>query len=177
MSSKNSTSSYGWVAKTFHWGMFFIILGQYWLGGNFKNEAFQGMGLAGYHFSVGLLILFMILLRFTWRAQNPVPEMPDGTSNLQAFAAHGLHMLFYLLLFALPAVGVAIVQAKGGTVSFFGLFSVPRFIEKAESTAELVVSMHGIFAKITLFCILLHIIIALYHHFGKKDNVLRRMLP
>lgn len=157
--------------------MFLIILGQYWLGGNFKEEAYEGMGLSGYHFSVGLLILFLILLRFTWRAKNPVPELPDGTGNLQTLAAHGLHILFYVLLIALPSMGVAVVQAKGGTVSFFGTFSIPRFVEKAESTADLVASMHGILAKVTLLCIVLHIIMALYHHYGKKDNVLKRMLP
>lgn len=176
MSSGNTDSSYGWVAKTFHWGMFFIILGQYWLGGNFKEEAYREMGLAGYHFSVGLLILFLMLLRFTWRAKNPVPKMPDGTGNLQTLAAHGLHLLFYFLLIALPAAGVAIVQAKGGTVSFFGAFSIPRFVEKAESSAELASSLHGVFAKVTLLCILLHILVALFHHFVKKDDVLKRMV-
>lgn len=157
--------------------MFLVILGQYWLGGNFKEEAYRGMGLAGYHFSVGLLILFLILLRYTWRAKNPVPELPDGTSNLQAMGAHGLHILFYILLTLLPLAGIAVVQARGGTVSFFGMFSIPRVIEEAEATANLAGSMHILFAKITIACILLHIIMALYHHFGKKDNVLKRMLP
>lgn len=177
MSSGNTSNSYGWVAKTFHWGMFLIILGQYWLGGNFKDEAYRELGLAGYHFSVGLLILFLILLRFAWRAKNPVPELPDGTGNLQALGAHGLHILFYILLTILPLAGIAVVQARGGTVSFFGMFSIPRVIEKAESTADMAASMHGLFAKVTMLCILLHIIMALYHHYGKKDNVLRRMLP
>jgi cytochrome b561 len=177
MSAKNTNNSYGWVAKTFHWGMFFIIVGQFWLGGNFKEEAYQGMGLSGLHFSIGILLLFLMLLRFGWRAKNPVPEMPEGTGSLQTMAAHGLHILFYVLLIGLPIAGIAIVQAKGGSPSFFGLFSFPTLVAKADATAEIASLLHGVFAKVTLAAVLLHIIVAMYHNFAKKDNVLKRMLP
>ena len=92
MSAGNTNNSYGWVAKTFHWGMFLVIVGQFWLGGNFKDEAYKDMGFGGLHFSIGILILFLMLLRFAWRAKNPVPEMPEGTGSLQTMAAHGLHI-------------------------------------------------------------------------------------
>lgn len=177
MSSGNTNNSYGWVAKTFHWAMLFIIFGQFWLGGNFKKEEFRDLGLGGIHFSIGILILLLMIARFVWRAKNPVPEMPAGTGKLQTLAAHGLHILFYLLLIALPIAGICIVQAKGGSVSMFGLFTVPTFVAKAETSAELAALMHGIFAKSTVLAVLLHIIMAFFHHFGKKDNVLRRMLP
>lgn len=177
MSAKNTNNSYGWVAKTFHWGMFLIIVGQFWLGGNFKEEAYEGMGLSGIHFSIGIMILFLMLLRFAWRAKNPVPEMPEGTGKLQTLAAHTLHILFYVLLIGLPIAGIAIVQAKGGAPSLFGIITMPTIVDKAEATAELAATIHGIFAKTAFFSILLHIIIAMYHNFAKKDNVLRRMLP
>ena len=172
MSSKNTNNSYGWVAKTFHWGLFLIIVYQFWLGGNFKE-----LELAGRHFSIGVLILLLMLLRFSWRASNPVPELPEGTGKLQTMGAHGLHILFYILLIGLPLAGIAIVQAKGGTVSFFGLFPIPGVLEKAESSADLAITMHSIFAKATFISVILHLVMALYHHFGKKDDVLRRMLP
>ena len=172
MSSKNTENSYGWVAKTFHWGMFVIIVYQFYLGNVFKE-----LELHSRHFAVGVLILFLILLRFAWRASNPVPAMPEGTGKFQALGAHALHILFYLLLIGLPVSGLTIVQAKGGTVSFFGMFNIPTFVEKADSMAELGSTLHGIFAPLTVLCVLLHIIMALYHHYGKKDNVLRRMLP
>lgn len=177
MSAKNTNNSYGWVAKTFHWGMFLIILGQFWLGSNFKEEQFEGMGLNRLHFSVGILILFLILLRFAWRAKNPVPEFPEGTGKFQALGAHGLHILFYVLLISLPIAGIVIVQAKGGSPSLFGIFNIPTLVDKAESTAELAALMHGIFAKTTFFAVIIHIAMAMYHNFVKKDNVLKRMLP
>jgi superoxide oxidase len=172
MSANNTNNSYGWVSKTFHWGMLIIIVGQFWLGNNFKD-----LKLAGLHFSVGLLILFLIIARFIWRAKNPVPELPEGTGKLQSMAAHGLHILFYALLVALPLAGIAIVQSKGGTVSFFGLFSIPTILAKAEPAAELASTMHIIFARATFFAVILHFTMAMYHHFVKKDNVLKRMLP
>ncbi len=132
MSSQNTNNSYGWVAKTFHWGMFLIIVGQFWLGGNFKEEAYRELGLSGYHFSIGIMILFLMLLRFGWRAKNPVPELPEGTGKLQALGAHGLHILFYVLLIALPISGIMIVQAKGGSPSLFGLFNFPTLVDKVD---------------------------------------------
>ncbi|MBT5073109.1 MAG: cytochrome b [Kordiimonadaceae bacterium] len=159
MSAKNTNNSYGWVAKTFHWGIFMIIIGQFWLGGNFKEEQFEGMGLNKVHFLVGITILFLMLVRLAWRAKNPVPEMPEGTGKLQALGAHGLHILFYILLIALPVAGITANNAAD------------------EGTVELAKTMHGIFAKSTLAAVLIHIIMAMYHNFVKKDNVLKRMLP
>lgn len=159
MAAKNTSNSYGWVAKMFHWGIFLIIIGQYWLGGNFKEEAYKDMGLAQYHFLLGLFILLVMLIRFAWRAKNPVPEMPEGTGALQTMAAHGLHILFYVLLIGLPIAGMVINNAS------------------AEETKELARTLHGLFAKVTLAAILLHIVVALFHHYVKKDNVLKRMLP
>lgn len=177
MSSKNTVNSYGWVAKTFHWGMFLIIIGQFWLGKNFKEEQFEGMGLSKLHFSIGILILFLILLRFMWRAKNPVPEMPQGTGKLETFGAHGLHILFYILLIALPIAGVAIVQSKGFPVSVFELFTLPTFFAESKDAAELAETVHEIFAKSTFVAVLLHFTIAMYHHFVKKDDTFRRMWP
>lgn len=172
MSSKNTSNSYGWVSKTFHWGMFLIIIGQFWLGNNFKD-----LKLAGLHFSIGVLILLLMLLRFGWRATNPVPALPEGTGKLQAMGAHGLHILFYVLLIGVPIAGITIVQAKGGSVSMFGVLPIPGFVEKADSTAELASTLHILFAKVTFVAIILHLAMALFHHFGKKDGVLKRMLP
>ena len=170
MSSKNTVDSYGWVAKTFHWGMFVIIVAQFYFGNNMKE-------MGKYHIATGFAILLLMLIRFAWRASNPVPKMPDGTGSLQTMAAHGLHILFYAVLIGMPIAGVAIVQGKGFPVSIMGWFNLPTIFEKSESGAELASTMHGVVAKVILLSVLLHIIVALYHHFGKKDNVLKRMLP
>lgn len=159
MSSKNTSNSYGWVAKTFHWGIFLIIICQFWLGGNFKEEQFEGMGLDKVHFLTGITILLLMLARLVWRAKNPVPEMPEGTGKLQTIAAHGLHILFYVLLIGMPIAGITINQAE------------------AETTKELAETIHETLAKTVLAAVLIHIIVALYHNFVKKDNVLKRMLP
>lgn len=172
MSSKNTNNSYGWVSKLFHWGMLIIIFGQYYIAANMKEMKWGGI-----HMSVGVLILLLMLARFIWRAKNPVPELPEGTGKLQALGAHGLHILFYALLIAMPIAGIAIVQSKGFPVSFFGMFSLPTIFSASESGAELASTIHGIFAKSILAAILLHLLMALFHHFVKKDNVLKRMLP
>ncbi len=172
MSSKNTDNSYGWVAKLFHWAVFLIIIAQYFFANNLREYN-------QYHFATGVLILLVMLIRFSWRATNPVPTMPEGTGPLQTMAAHGLHILFYVLLIGMPITGIAIVQAKGRVVSFFGMFDLPQIFTAtgAEDAGEFAATIHGVVAKVILAAILIHIIVALYHHFGKKDNVLRRMLP
>ncbi len=172
MSSKNTNVSYGWVSKCFHWIMLVIIFTQFYIGANMEQ-----LKMGREHFSIGLGIFMLMVLRLIWRAKNPVPEMPEATGKLQTMAAHGLHILFYALLIGMPIAGVAIVQSKGFPVSFFGLFSLPTFFAESKSAAEVAETVHEIFAKSTFIAIVLHFCVAMYHHFIRKDNILKRMLP
>ena len=126
---KNTSNSYGTVAKTFHW-LLFLMLTFSIVMGNFLAAMPKGaekLQAAGMHKSFGAILLTLILLRFLWRLINKVPESPEGTTAAQEFLAKGMHWVLYILMFAQPLSGILMSQAGGFPISFFGLSNSPCF--------------------------------------------------
>jgi cytochrome b561 len=92
--------------------------------------------------------------------------------------AHFTHYGLYLLLFAMPLTGWAMSSAKNYPVSWFSIGgSLPNLVQPDEQLFEILRTTHGLLAKALVAVALLHVAGALQHHFIRKDNVLRRMLP
>jgi cytochrome b561 len=174
---KNNDTTYGAVAKGFHWLLFLlltisIIFGNYLAGlpkGAEKLEA------AGMHKSFGAIILTLILLRLLWRLFNVQPGDPEGTTPIQSRLASVMHWGLYLLMFAQPISGILMSQAAGVPVSFFGLFEFPVFLDKNIPLADFFRGIHGIVWILLVLAVVGHVGAALYHHYIEKDDVLKRM--
>ena len=95
---KNTKSSYGVIAKGFHWLLFlmltFMIVAGNCLASMPKGpEKFQA---AGMHKSFGLVVLALILLRLVWRLVRCDHSAADGDqchSSSLAHPDHGGHIL------------------------------------------------------------------------------------
>jgi cytochrome b561 len=68
-------------------------------------------------------------------------------------------------------------SARNFPVSWFGLVTLPDFIEPSKAAYEALHDAHEAAAKTLFVTALVHIGAALKHHFVDRDNVLRRMLP
>jgi cytochrome b561 len=66
-------------------------------------------------------------------------------------------------------------QAAGYPVSVFGLFELPTLIDKDPEAAKLLMSGHGVIWGVLVVAVVGHAAAALFHHFIRKDNVLRSM--
>ena len=174
---KNTSNSYGIVAKTFHW-LLFLMLTFSIVAGNFLAAMPKGaekLQAAGMHKSFGVILLMLILLRFLWRLLNENPSLPDGTTSIQAMMAKAMHWFLYILMFTQPLSGILMSQAAGYPVSFFGLFDLPVFMDKTPDAAKFFRAMHGIVWILLVVAVIGHVGAALQHHFVKKDNVLKQM--
>jgi len=174
---KNTDSTYGVVAKSFHW-LLFLMLTFSIVVGNFLASMPKGaekLQAAGMHKSFGAVILMLIMLRLVWRLFNEIPRLPDGTTTGEAFAAKAMHWGFYVLMFAQPLSGIMMSQAAGIPVSFFGLFEFPVFLDKDPELAKTFLNMHGTVWILLVIAVIGHAGAALHHHFIKKDNVLKQM--
>lgn len=177
---RNTMSSWSSVAKLFHWVIVALVITQFVLANQADNLPLGMAKLAvlARHKSVGLTILALAFLRLLWRWSNPVvPVLPSDMRAYERVLAHVTHWGLYLLLFALPLSGWMMSSAKNYPVSWFSLVQVPDLIAPDEGAFAVLRTLHGVLAK-TLFVIAaLHVLAALQHHFLKKDDVLRRMLP
>ena len=129
------------------------------------------------HRSFGALTLTLTGFRLLWRLYSPPPPMVTGLPAWQYVIARVTHVALYVLLFAVPLVGWAGTSAFGARIPVFGLFELPMLLEKNKEVADILLPLHGILALTLCALLAMHIGAALHHHFIRKDDTLRRMLP
>jgi cytochrome b561 len=179
MQLKNSPEQYGLIAKSFHWIIAVLIIGMLALGLYMADLpiSLQKLKLYGYHKEFGLLILFLAIFRFGWYLGNRDPDLPADLPTWQRYAARLVQWALYGFLFAMPITGWLLTSAAGLPPSFFGLFTLPTLVAPADELRHLFGTVHSWLAYGLIAAICIHTGAALHHHFIKKDNVLRSMLP
>ena len=170
---------YSTVSLVLHWLIAALVVTQIVLVT--AHEATEGSAsreLLTLHKSVGLSILVLTLVRLGWRIANPAIPLPAETPRWQKLLARGNHVLFYVLLLAMPLVGLAASSAAGRDIVWFGLFNWPLLpIGGGREMAGNLMDVHETAAKLLIFLVVLHVIGALKHQFIDRDNVLHRMIP
>jgi cytochrome b561 len=179
MPTQGSPTRYTAVAQGFHWIIAALIVTQFtlaWIADDLPLGTHK-LALLARHKSFGMTILMLASLRLLWRLVNRPPELPAGMSKLEALAARGTHIAFYVLLFAMPLTGWMMSSAKNYSVSWFSLFTWPNLIGKNEQAFEALRTTHQVLSWLLFAIAILHVLAALKHHFWNKDDVLLRMLP
>jgi cytochrome b561 len=133
--------------------------------------------LVSYHKWIGVTILLLTVARLAWRAGHVPPPLPETIPLWQQRAAHGLHLLLYLLLLGIPVSGWLMSSAKGVPVVYLGLVQLPDLVGKDKALGELLTELHESFNFLLLGAVLAHAGAALKHHIINRDDVLVRMLP
>lgn len=104
---KNTSKSYGVMAKSLHWIMGLTIIGIIIAGFTMTSldPSDQKWFIYAQHKALGIVILALIPLRILWRLLNPQPKLPKTTPNWQVKAAN-LNILFlYLCMLVMPFSG------------------------------------------------------------------------
>jgi cytochrome b561 len=179
MQLKNTIQQYGVIAQLFHWTMAILLIGLLAMGLYMVGLpiGLKKLKMYGWHKEFGILILMLVLFRLTWRSININPPLPSTMPAWQKLAALSVHILFYILMFALPMTGWMLSSASGLPVSFFGLFVLPDLVSPSENLRAVLVEIHHWLAYGLIAALCGHMGAALQHHFIDKDDILRRMLP
>ncbi|TAN07794.1 MAG: cytochrome b [Rhizobiaceae bacterium] len=180
MQKKMASQAYTSTAKALHWIIVALLIVQFvlaWTMPDIRRDT-PVTTLISLHFSFGVLILLVAVLRLAWRISDGTPEPENGVPQWQTMLARIVHWLLYLLLFVLPILGWINASWRGMPVSFFGLFTMPKIMPNRTSGWAWTGDVHSFLAEYVLLTLVgLHVIAALYHHFIARDGVLRRMLP
>jgi cytochrome b561 len=140
------------------------------------DKAVQGM-LMNLHRQAGLLVFILLFLRIMERAFPMNPRVDHGLPfflRLMALASHGF---IYLLLASLPLMGWALSNARGVDVALLGWVPLPRLVNTDPDLADTLADIHEWAAWALYAVVAVHAGAALWHHYGRKDQVLRTMLP
>jgi len=174
---KNTTDSYGWMARLFHWITFLMVIGVI-IGGEIAADMPGGPGKAemtGMHKSFGFTLLALVLLRLLWRWINPRPR-DLGTSPLQNQLGHLMHISLYVLLLLQPAVGILMSQSFAHPVSPFDWFQLPTFVNENIRLGKILHEIHETLWVVLAISVGIHAAAALKHHFIEKNRTLLRMI-
>lgn len=176
MQWKNSASKYGVVSKTFHW-LIFVLVFVMIVGGFFLDDVpdeYKGT-IYNLHKLTGLCILLLMVLRMLWASCNVKPALPASMPHWQQVSARVTHYLLYLLVTAMPLVGW-IGSSASRKAPHLGSFTFTLPVPEDKALSHALFDVHEVIAYMIIAVVCLHIAAALYHHYVKKDDVLRRML-
>ena len=170
---------YTTTAIVLHWLIAALIVGAFTLGLVMTDiPGFSPAKLRYYawHKWAGVTVLLLAALRLLWRLKNRPPALLPMPA-WQRRAAHGLHHLLYLLIFAVPLSGYFYTLASGFPVVYFGLFQLPVLIAKNPALAETLKAVHYWLTMSLAALVAVHVLAALKHQFVDRDGSMRRMLP
>lgn len=182
-SSADTAPVYSPLARRLHWWTVAFVMALIPLGlimhrrGNELNiwDATTN-NMYSLHKLLGFILLWLIVFRLVYRFTNGAP--PDETTLewWQKAASHLTHWGMYALLLVIPILGWLGVSMFGAT-NVFGLFNLPSIAAQNQETAKFVFLLHKLAAILLVLAIAAHVGAAVFHHFIRKDGVLRRMLP
>lgn len=177
MPLKNTMTAYGSVAKFFHW-LIFLLLFFMIIFGYFLDDIPKDYQPFAYniHKLTGLLILTLMVLRALWAMFNVKPILPMKTRTWERWAERMVHMLLYAVIIAMPLAGW-IGSSAAGRPPHLGNYKLLLPVPQSKPLVESSFSVHNTLAIIIIVLFCVHVAAALFHHFIRKDDVLRRMLP
>ena len=170
-------ASYNAVIRSFHWLTLALIALLFILAWAIDGlaPAWRGPALQ-IHKSLGITVLGLTLVRLAWRVVAGVPAMPGDLPMPQRLAARVTQYMLYGLLLAQPLVGWLWSSAGKGRITYFFLVQVPWLISPDKRLDKTLGHLHGLLGNVLLGGIGLHAAAALYHHFVRRDDILRGMI-
>ena len=130
-----------------------------------------------WHKWLGVTVLGLACLRLLWRLTHAAPPLPASMAAWQVSLAKLLHVLLYVLVFAVPVSGYFYSLASGVPVVYLGLIPLPVLVEANEVWKPILKQVHFALNMTLLACVALHAGAAVKHLVIDRDGVFRRMLP
>jgi len=174
----SASERYTPTAIALHWLLALAIVGSFSVGVYMSDLPVspQRLKLYNWHKWAGICILTLSAIRLLWRlTHRPPADLPMPA--WQRRSAHAVHLLMYLLFFAVPLAGWAYSSAAGFPVVVFGVLPLPDFVSPDKALADAIKPLHKILAFTLAALVLAHVGAALKHHLVDGDGLLDRMRP
>lgn len=180
MTTPSNAERYTSKARWFHWVMAGLIVLAYILILS-RSQFARGSDIRTLvvvsHFWVGLLILAMAFFRVAERRRQAPPGITPPLEGALHLAATFSHYALYAFLFIQPLMGLVTVLLERGALPIpLTQLAIPSPFAISKETAEGLEHYHILLGTIFYYVIGLHVVAAIWHHFVRKDNTVRRMV-
>lgn len=167
---------------TLHWLMAIAIILMLTLGlimtegGLEKAMRFQ---LYQWHKSLGVILLWAVVLRLILRQLTTIPALPEQLSKKDKYLAKLGHVALYGWMFLLPFSGWLLVSSSvyGLPTMVFGWFEWPHFpgVASNKQVHEVAEEAHELLAYSLIALLVLHVLAVVKHRYMDHINILPRM--
>ncbi|MDX5356185.1 MAG: cytochrome b/b6 domain-containing protein [Rhodobacterales bacterium] len=184
MSARNTPYSYGSVARSLHWLTAGLILVSWPLGQwaqSLPHDSGEALAFKAQMFSIhktlGIVAFFVGLVRIGWAVSQVHPLPAHAGRRAEVWLATLVHWALYAALVLVPLSGWVHHAATEGFAPILWPFGqgLP-LVPKSETVAMVSGLAHGIFTKVLLASVALHVAGALKHVVLDRDGTLMRML-
>lgn len=160
---------------TLHWLLAVLILVALSMGTlvlkEIPNSSPEKLWALKGHMVAGALILLLTLLRLAVRLKTAHPAPAATGHPLLDRLAPLMHGGLYALVLVMAGSGIAMSVLAGlPETVFWGVGQLPVNFDHLVPRA-----VHGWAAKLLMLAVALHVAAGLYHHFIRRDGLLRRM--
>lgn len=177
----SSAKRYSGISIALHWLMLLLIVAGYifiLIRTEFPRGSEPRALVKMLHFSIGLTIFALVWVRIAARmAGGPAPAITPAPNPLQHKTGKLAHLALYGLMIGMPIGGMLILGFEGDAIPFFGLAEFRLPLSENEDLAKQIEGLHELGGTVGYFLIGLHAVAGLYHHYIRRDDTLKRMLP
>lgn len=178
MVQQRTERTYTGTAKVLHWTVVVLIIVQFivaLLMPGFRRDT-PVTTLISLHFSFGMIILAVAVVRLLWRLTHAEPPPEDGMPPWQIASARIVHWVLYFTLFTVPLLGWVNASWRGMPIVMFGL-ELPKLVATRAPGWGWTGDVHQLLAYYVMLTLVgLHVLAVLYHSVVRRDRVLQRML-
>lgn len=183
MPASNTVTSYGLVAKSFHWitalGILMVIpLGIIANGLPYEtpDQLADKAWLFSLHKTVGITVFFVALARIAWAMSQPKPAALHPDRRVETLMAEIVHWLLYGSLVLVPLSGwIHHAATEGFAPIWWPIGQNLPLVPESDAVAQAAAGLHVVFERVLILSLLLHIAGAVKHALIDKDQTLARM--
>lgn len=165
--------------KALHWISALLILGLFGLGVWMRTLGYYDplyQTAPHWHKQLGILLLFIIVVRIIWRAIKGTPKPLPTHKPWEVKLAHVIHGLLYFGVIGIMFSGYLIATADNRGIEILNWFTLPVLFTPFEGQEDIAGDIHEWGAYLLMAMVALHVIGAIKHHVIDKDTTLKRML-
>ena len=171
--------AYTRTAIALHWIIALLVFVTFPVGVVMHEMALSPdkLRMLSYHKWLGVTVFILLVVRLVWRVAHKPAPLDIAMPQWQRMAATGVHVLLYVLLFAIPLSGWLMSSAKGFQTVYLGVLPLPDLLAKDKGLGDTLSALHQVLNITLLVLVVIHIAAALKHQFVDRDGTLARMLP
>jgi cytochrome b561 len=170
---------YGAVAQFFHWAIAMLVVAAFVYGPGGSEQRVYSLANdfdRQIHETLGMIVFTLALTRLAWRAFDAAPDDPPMPPWMRLLSKL-VQAVLYVLLLAIPLTAVSGAWLEGHPITLLGNVRIGPPLAEAHALGSAIASIHTWLGDTILWVAGVHAAAGLYHHFVRRDGVLRSMLP